>query len=108
MFDGRSAAGEPAGSTAGAAAATSDRVESILMRFAGMVPGAGLADVIERLVSPLLVRAPGADDASRAPGPGLFDGVVEPSERMLTEAAGALMIDGERGVGALWSWARMA
>ncbi len=101
MFDERSAAGEPAGSTAGAAAATSDRVESVLMRFAGMVPGAGLADVIERLVSPLLVRAPGADDASRAPGPGLFDGVVEPSERMLTEAAGALMIDGERGVGAL-------
>lgn len=101
MFDERSATGEPAGSTAGAAAATSDRVESVLMRFTGMVPGAGLADVIERLVSPLLVRAPGADDASRAPGPGLFDGVVEPSERMLTEAAGALMIDGERGVGAL-------
>lgn len=69
MFDERSAAGEPAGSTAGAAAATSDRVESVLMRFAGMVPGAGLADVIERLVSPLLVRAPGADDASRAPAP---------------------------------------
>ena len=58
MFDERSATGEPAGSTAGAAAATSDRVESVLMRFAGMVPGAGLADVIERLVSPLLVRAP--------------------------------------------------
>ena len=101
MFDERSATGEPAGSTAGAAAATSDRVENVLMRFAGMVPGAGLADVIERLVSTLLVRAPGADDASSAPGPGLFDGVVEPSERMLTEAAGALMIDGERGVGAL-------
>ena len=70
MFDERSAAGEPAGSTAGAAAATSDRVESVLMRSAGMVPGAALAGVVERAVAPLLAPAAGDDGAADGAGGG--------------------------------------
>ena len=86
-----------------------DADEEALDRLAAMVPGAQLADVVERFLSPLLGPAPAGDSPSdsgdldegecfRLFGPGgegaLVERVLDPGERALLEAAGAGRVAG--------------
>lgn len=85
----------------------SDADEEVLDRLAAMVPGAQLADVVERFLSPLLGPAPAGDSPSdsgdldegecfRLFGPGgegaLVERVLDPGERALLEAADRLQV----------------
>ena len=85
----------------------SDADEEALDRLAAMVPGAQLADVVERFLSPLLGPAPAGDSPSdsgdldegecfRLFGPGgegaLVERVLDPGERALLEAADRLQV----------------
>ena len=84
-----------------------DADEEALDRLAAMVPGAQLADVVERFLSPLLGPAPAGDSPSdsgdldegecfRLFGPGgegaLVERVLDPGERALLEAADRLQV----------------
>ena len=85
----------------------SDADEEVLDRLAAMVPGAQLADVVERFLSPLLGPAPAGNSPSdsgdldegecfRLFGPGgegaLVERVLDPGERALLEAADRLQV----------------
>ncbi|WP_311469624.1 DUF222 domain-containing protein [uncultured Actinomyces sp.] len=121
MFEHRGSAAPPArvGATGPAGAPGRDGVldegfgedpdadEEVLDRLAAMVPGAQLADVVERFLSPLLGPAPAGDSPSdcgdldegecfRLFGPGgegaLVERVLDPGERALLEAADRLQV----------------
>ena len=91
----------------GAGPGASGADEEALDRLAAMVPGAQLADVVERFLSPLLGPAPAGDSPSdcgdpdegecfRLFGPGgegaLVERVLDPGERALLEAADRLQV----------------
>ena len=121
MFEHRGSAAPPArvGATGPAGAPGRDGVldegfgedpdadEEVLDRLAAMAPGAQLADVVERFLSPLLGPAPAGDSPSdcgdpdegecfRLFGPGgegaLVERVLDPGERALLEAADRLQV----------------
>ena len=121
MFEHRGSAAPPArvGATGPAGAPGRDGVldegfgedpdadEVVLDRLAAMAPGAQLADVVERFLSPLLGPAPAGDSPSdsgdldegecfRLFGPGgegaLVERVLDPGERALLEAADRLQV----------------
>ena len=84
-----------------------DADEEVLDRLAAMAPGAQLADVVERFLSPLLGPAPAGNSPSdsgdldegecfRLFGPGgegaLVERVLDPGERALLEAADRLQV----------------
>ena len=121
MFEHRGSAAPPArvGATGPAGASGRDGVldegfgedpdadEEVLDRLAAMAPGAQLADVVERFLSPLLGPAPAGNSPSdsgdldegecfRLFGPGgegaLVERVLDPGERALLEAADRLQV----------------